>query len=124
MLALLVAFVVTSLVLVAVGDPVADVWKTMLAAPRPRQMVNIVNSATVLYLSAIAVAVGFRMNLFNIGVDGPVPRRRLRRAPCSPVRPGCPARSTSSLTIVVAMVAGGLWAAHRGLPKVRAASPR
>ena len=32
-LALLVAFVVTSLVLVAVGDPVADVWKTMLAAP-------------------------------------------------------------------------------------------
>ncbi len=31
---------------------------------------QIVNGATVYYLSAVAVAVGFRMNLFNIGVDG------------------------------------------------------
>ena len=47
-----------------------EVWKTILAVPKPRQIVNIVNAATVFYLSAIAVAVGFRMNLFNIGVDG------------------------------------------------------
>ena len=69
-LALLVAFVVTSLVLVAVGDPVGDVWSTLLSKPLPRQMVNIVNAASVFYISAIAVAIGFRMNLFNIGVDG------------------------------------------------------
>ena len=69
-LALVVAFVVTSLVLVAVGDPVWEVWKTILAVPKPRQTVNIINAASVFYLSAIAVAVGFRMNLFNIGVDG------------------------------------------------------
>ncbi len=49
-LALLVAFVVTSLVLVAVGDPVGDVWSTLLSKPLPRQMVNIVNAATVFYL--------------------------------------------------------------------------
>ena len=57
-LALLVAFVVTSLVLVAVGDPVGDVWSTLLAKPLPRQMVNIVNAASVFYISAIAVAIG------------------------------------------------------------------
>ena len=28
------------------------------------------NPATTYYLSALAVAIGFRMNLFNIGVDG------------------------------------------------------
>jgi hypothetical protein len=30
----------------------------------------VLNSATIYYLSALAVAIGFRMNLFNIGVDG------------------------------------------------------
>ena len=83
-LALVVAFIVTSLVLVAVGDPVGEVWKTILAVPKPRQTVNIINAAAVFYMSAIAVAIGFRMNLFNIGVDGQyriavVRRRRLRR---------------------------------------------
>ena len=38
-------------------------------AGRPREL-TILNAATVYYLSALAVAIGFRMNLFNIGVDG------------------------------------------------------
>ena len=82
-LALVVAFVITSLILALFGDPVGDVWKTILHVPKPRQTVQIVNAATVYYLSAIAVAVGFRMNLFNIGVDASSssrPRRRWRRS--------------------------------------------
>ena len=31
---------------------------------------NIINNSSVLYLSALAAAIGFRMNLFNIGVEG------------------------------------------------------
>ena len=42
----------------------------MLSWPETRNWVNIINNATVLYLSGLAVAIGFRMNLFNIGVDG------------------------------------------------------
>ena len=30
----------------------------------------ILNTATTYYFAAVAVAIGFRMNLFNIGVDG------------------------------------------------------
>ena len=97
MLALVVAFLVTSAILLALGDPVVEVWQTILSWPKPRQIVNIVNGATVFYLSAIAVAVGFRMNLFNIGVDGQYRVARLRRGGRSPARPGSPARSTSSL---------------------------
>ena len=111
------AFVVTSLVLVAVGDPVADVWKTMLAAPRPRQMVNIVNSATVLYLSAIAVAVGFRMNLFNIGVDGQY-RVAAFAGALFAGQAWLPGPLNVLLTIVVAMVAGGFWAGIAAYLKV------
>ena len=35
-----------------------------------RVIVQIINQGTVYYLAALAVAIGFRMNLFNIGVDG------------------------------------------------------
>ena len=69
-LALLAAFLITSLVLLLAGDSVSGVWGQILSVPSHRGIVNILNAATVYYLSAVAVAIGFRMNLFNIGVDG------------------------------------------------------
>ena len=66
------------------------------------------NQATTYYLSALAVAIGFRMNLFNIGVDGQyrlaalLRRRRRRRGRT------CPGRCTSPVIIVVAMVVGAV----------------
>ena len=33
-------------------------------------VVEIINRAIPFYVSALAVAIGFKMNLFNIGVDG------------------------------------------------------
>jgi len=59
-LALLVAFMVTSIVLLLAGDPVVEVWTQLLTVPRPRLVVAIINGATVYYLSAVAVAIGFR----------------------------------------------------------------
>ncbi|HET7659602.1 MAG TPA: ABC transporter permease, partial [Oryzihumus sp.] len=55
-LAILVAFVVTSIVLLAAKDPVGAVWTQLLTPPKPRLVVAIINSAAVYYLSAIAVA--------------------------------------------------------------------
>src|SRR3954452_5288972 len=70
-LAIVFAFAVTSLVLVAAGDPVLDTWTTIFKqASQSRTYSLVINEATTLYLSALAVAIGFRMNLFNIGVDG------------------------------------------------------
>ena len=69
-LALLAAFAITSLVLIAAGDPVIEVWDQLLSVPETRNLGNIINNGTVLYLSGLAAAIGFRMNLFNIGVDG------------------------------------------------------
>ena len=69
-LALVAAFAITSLVLIVAGDPVGGVWGEILSVPEGRNVANIINSASVLYLSGIAVAIGFKMNLFNIGVDG------------------------------------------------------
>ncbi|MCE1180422.1 MAG: ABC transporter permease [Micrococcales bacterium] len=118
LLALLVAFLVTSLVLSAVGDPVMDVWKTLLAKPRPRQLVQMINAASVLYISAIAVAIGFRMNLFNIGVDGQY-RVAAFAGALFAGQAWLPGFLNVLLTLVVAMVAGGLWAGIAAYLKVK-----
>ncbi|MDT4916097.1 MAG: ral nucleoside transport system permease protein, partial [Pseudonocardiales bacterium] len=62
---------VTSLILAIRGDSPTDVINQMWDyGTQPNTEVSILDSAAVYYLSAVAVAIGFRMNLFNIGVDG------------------------------------------------------
>jgi general nucleoside transport system permease protein len=117
-LALVVAFVITSLVLLVFGDPVGVVWETILKPPKPRQLVNIVNSATVYYLSAVAVAIGFRMNLFNIGVDGQY-RVAVFAAAVFAGQGWLPGWLNIIAAIIIAMVAGGLWASIAGYLKVK-----
>ena len=116
LLALVVAFVVTSLVLTLFGDPVLDVWKTILHVPKPRQTVQIINAATVYYLSAVAV--GFRMNLFNIGVDGQY-RVAVFAAAVFAGQAWLPGVFNVAVAIIIAMVAGGLWAGIAAYLKVR-----
>ncbi len=71
LLAVVFAFGVTSLVLLAAGDPVVQAWQVMFEyGEQPRSIALLINQATYLYISSIAVAIGFRMSLFNIGVEG------------------------------------------------------
>jgi len=108
-LALVVAGVLTSLVLVAVGDSPAAFWNTMLAWPENRSLVNIINEASVLYLSGLAAAFGFRMNLFNIGVEGQY-RVATYVAAIFAAQALLPGYLNTVATIIVAMVAGAAWA--------------
>ena len=39
-------------------------------ASKLETMVDILNRATPLFIAGVAAAIGFRMNLFNIGVEG------------------------------------------------------
>jgi simple sugar transport system permease protein len=116
-LALLMAFVITSLVLVAAGDSVADVWAQILSVPGHRAIVNIVNASTVYYLSAIAVAIGFRMNLFNIGVDG---QYRVASFAAAVVagEGWLPGYLNTLLAVVAAVLVGAMWAGIAGLLRV------
>ncbi|MBW3084678.1 hypothetical protein KEM60_00867 [Austwickia sp. TVS 96-490-7B] len=117
LLAVAIAFAVTSLILAAAGDPVGAVWQQLLTAPKPRVTVNIINEAVVLYLSAIAVAIGFRMNLFNIGVEGQYRVAVFTAAAvCGTGIVG--GWANVLLGIVVAVIAGALWAGIAGWLKV------
>ncbi|MBV9831052.1 MAG: ABC transporter permease, partial [Marmoricola sp.] len=69
-LALVVAAVVATLILLATGGDIGAFWRTILSSPGSDGFVYILNQTAVLYLSGVAAAIGFRMNLFNIGVEG------------------------------------------------------
>ena len=113
-LALVAAFAITSLVLLIAGDPAGEVWATILSVPETRNIVNIVNSATVLYLSGLAVAVGFRMNLFNIGVDG---QYRIAAFAAAVVagEGWLPGPLNAILAIIAAVLVGAAWAGIAGV---------
>jgi simple sugar transport system permease protein len=55
----------------AFGSSPTEAYGDMLShASKLETQVDILNRATPFYLSAVAAAIGFRMNLFNIGVEG------------------------------------------------------
>jgi ABC-type uncharacterized transport system permease subunit len=117
-LAVVFALLITSLVLLATGTDPWSVYSAMLDyAGRPRTQTLILNSATTYYFAAIAVAVGFRMNLFNIGVDGQYRLAAMLAASLGGylVLPG---PLSILMIIVTAMLVGALWAGIAGVLKV------
>ncbi|MGW0072887.1 ABC transporter permease, partial [Streptosporangium sandarakinum] len=118
-LAIVFAGLITSIVLLVTGGPPLETLGVMVDyGVQPRTMVLTLNYATTYYLSALAVAVGFRMNLFNIGVDGQYRLAALIAAAVggAAVLPG---PLNTVLVIVVAMLVGAGWASIAGLLKVR-----
>ncbi|TDC78026.1 ABC transporter permease [Streptomyces hainanensis] len=71
LLAIVTAIAITSAVMSVTGQNPFRAYEVMLDfGTKSDSQVWIVNRAIPYYLSAVAVAIGFRMNLFNIGVDG------------------------------------------------------
>ncbi|HEY8373059.1 MAG TPA: ABC transporter permease [Pseudonocardiaceae bacterium] len=79
--------------------------------------VDIVNSAATYYLAALAVAIGFQMNLFNIGVEG---QYRVAAVVAAIVGASIqlPAGLHALVIILVAMLTGALYAALPAILKV------
>ncbi len=116
-LALVVAAIVATLVLYITGDDIALFWTTMLSWPTHDDQVAILNQSAVLYLSGVAAAIGFRMNLFNIGVEG---QYRLAGFAAGAFAGAgwLPGYLNTIGAIVVAMVTGAVWAGIAGLLRV------
>ncbi|WP_329090238.1 ABC transporter permease [Streptosporangium sp. NBC_01469] len=119
LVAIVFAALITMVILAITGAPPLDTLVIMGEyGIRPRSIVLTLNAATYYYLSALAVAIGFRMNLFNIGVDG---QYRLAALTAAAVGGAVtlPAPLHIALIIFVAMLVGAGWAAIAGLLKVR-----
>ncbi len=78
--------------------------------------ISIVNRAVPLYLSALAVAVGFQMGLFNIGVEGQY-RIAALIAGYAGAAIALPAVLHVFVIIIIAMIVGALWASIAAILK-------
>jgi ABC-type uncharacterized transport system permease subunit len=117
-LAVLFALAVSALVLTLIGESPTATFAAMLRySARLDSVVSILNRAIPLFLSGLAVAIGFRMGLFNIGVEG-----QYRLAALVAAWLGAlvvlPTGLHLLFVIVVAMAVGALWAGLAGALKV------
>ena len=115
LLALVAAFVITSLVLAAAERPGASTCGTRSCrCPRDATWPTSSTTPRVLYLSGLAAAIGFRMNLFNIGVDGQY-RVAAFTAAVVAGEAWLPGYLNTVLAILCAMAVGALWAGIAGV---------
>ena len=115
--ALLFATIVSSLVLWASGNDPLSTYEAMYEyGTRNRSIVLMLNSAIPLYLSACAVAVGFKMGLFNIGVEGQY-RLSVVVAAAYASWVSLPAPLHVLSVILVSMAVGAGWASIAGVLK-------
>lgn len=119
--ALAIAAVISSVALVVSHKSPVTAFSAMIDyGSKPDSIVDIGNKATFYYLAAVAAAIGFRMGLFNIGVDGQYRLAALLAGALGGASflgwlPG-PLRILAM--VLVAVVVGGAWAGIAGLLKV------
>lgn len=117
-LALVFALVLSSIVLLIAGHPPLQTFQDMVSyGSKPPQLVAILNRACPYYIAAVAVAVGFRMNLFNIGVDG---QYQLAAMVAAVVGAAIHLPSVLHVLVIllVAVLVGAAWAGVAGLLRV------
>lgn len=117
-LAIVVAALLCSIVIAASGANPLEIYGLMIEfGSTPASMVAVIDKWTVYFLAGIAASIGFKMLLFNIGIDG-----QYRMATFAAAVVGgavvLPAPLHIALIIVTGMVVGALWAAIAGLLKV------
>ena len=116
--AVAVALVISSVVLLFAGSNPLNAYSNMWEfGTRLETLMSTLNRATPLYLSGVAVAIGFRMNLFNIGVEGQYIFAAIIAAKVG-AEINLPPVLHVSVIILTAMVAGAFWSGIAGYLKV------
>ncbi|MBC9730521.1 ABC transporter permease [Streptomyces sp. TRM68367] len=117
-IALVAAILLTSVVLIASGKNPFEPYGLMLEQVGFSDVqVLIINQASMYYLAALAVAVGFRMNLFNIGVDGQYRLAAMMTAVVG-AHVALPGALQIPLLLLVGALTGAFWSGIAGLLKV------
>ncbi|MFB7246764.1 sugar ABC transporter permease [Streptomyces populi] len=117
-IALVVAVALTSIVLLASGKSPIEPYTIMFQqATYSDIQVLIINQASLYYIAALAVAIGFRMNLFNIGVDGQYQLAAMMAAVVG-AHVALPAVLQVPLLMITAICTGAFWAGIAGVLKV------
>ena len=116
--AVLISLILSGLVLALSGSSPGDTFRLMWDFGTTEQsFASIIDKAVPLYLSGIAFAIAFKMGLFNIGVEGQYTVAVLFAAYVGAAVTLPPVLHVT-LILVVAVVAGSVWAGLAGVLKV------
>lgn len=117
--AFIFAMIVVAIVVLASGRSIGDVFGSIGSTmEQGRNIVDVLNRTTMYYIAALAVAVGFKMNLFNIGVEGQYRLAALVAAWVGASVNGLPAPLHITVILLSAMLTGAIWAGIAGVLKV------
>jgi general nucleoside transport system permease protein len=121
-LAIVVALIISAIVIALIGeDPLAAFAVMVDLGDSPSQQVQsiviVLNRAVPLFLAGLAVAVAFRMGLFNIGVEGQYRLATILAAAVG-AAVALPGPLHVLVIVAVAMLVGALWAGIVGVLKV------
>ncbi|MEY4362281.1 MAG: hypothetical protein RL391_1587 [Actinomycetota bacterium] len=118
-IAVFVALLISAVILLVTGKDPVKAFSTLFGAAGDTKVIQgSLNRATPLMISAAAVAIGFKMNLFNIGVEGQM-RVALLATAVIGAAVDLPAPLHVALCLVVAMAAGAAWSGIAGWLKVK-----
>ncbi|MEV7040200.1 ABC transporter permease [Amycolatopsis sp. NPDC051061] len=118
LLAIVFAVLLSAIALIISGADPLEAYGTMIGQMfKGSTAVDTVNLATVYYLSGLAVAIGFQMNLFNIGVEGQYRFAAVIAAIAGGALQLPPVLHTLVI-LIVAVVAGAAYAAIPAILKV------
>jgi ABC-type uncharacterized transport system permease subunit len=117
--AIVLALGVSSLVLIIIGENPLSAFRSMASyGTQPNSLASTVNRAVPLYVAGLAVAIGFKMNLFNIGVEGQYRLAALLSAAAG-AAVSLPAPLQIAFIMLVAMAVGATWAGIAGVLRVK-----
>jgi simple sugar transport system permease protein len=120
LLAFVISLVVSALVLEAAGYSSTDAFSAMIErGGRSITIFRVLNATGPYYLAGVAVAIGFKMNIFNIGVEGQYRLAALLTGAWagSTFAGHLPAPLHVLSSLVVAVVVGAAWAGIAGVLK-------
>jgi simple sugar transport system permease protein len=115
------AALIGSLIVIAYGEDPIFVYRTVWAfgTSRPQDFAIVLENATPLIYSGLAVAVAFKAGLFNIGVEGQYIVGMAAAAAAAITLSGLPAPLLLPLVILAAMAGAVLWASVPAVLKVK-----
>ena len=116
--AIVLALVICAVLLLLTGkDPLVAYGQILDTGLSGDKLLEMLKRATPLMFSATAVAIGFKMNLFNIGVEGQYLFAALIAAEMG-THVSLPAPLHVLFILLVAMIAGAVWASIAALLKI------
>ena len=115
------AALIGSLIVIAYGEDPIFVYRTVWAfgTSRPQDFAIVLENATPLIYSGLAVAVAFKAGLFNIGVEGQYIVGMAAAAAAAITLRGLPAPLLLPLVILAAIAGAVLWASVPAMLKVK-----